>query len=107
MILEIDAGDYKNKRCTICERNYASRANYERHMNTTHKDGKRKPANGGRSFINVDHNIVPVWDDPNHYCRSCKKTYSGKSNYQQHVKRLHSGVLQEAMQLSTSSPSTS
>lgn len=69
IIVEVDTGNLKNKRCTICERDYDSRASYYNHMNRTHKGGKREPA-GTSKRRNVDATIIPIWDD--HYCRSCK-----------------------------------
>lgn len=77
-------------------------------MNTVHKEGRREPAGPARTTgVSVDLNAVPVWDDPNHYCRSCKRTYPTKSYYRKHIKNYHSRVLQESMQQSTSStPST-
>lgn len=43
---EMDAGNTKNKRCNICQRDYSSRNNYLKHMNIFHKDGNREQSSG-------------------------------------------------------------
>lgn len=64
MIVEVDAGNVKNTRYTICERTYTSRKNYTSHMYYVHKNGKREPA-ARRDAIKAqfDPNIIPIWGD--------------------------------------------
>lgn len=94
IIAEIDAGDHNNTRCTICGTYYNSRHHYKDHIGRTHKDGNREPG-GCRNRVN--YSVVPVWNDPNKYCRSCQRTYSSTSVYRRHIKDLHGDVLQESM----------
>lgn len=73
-------------------------------MNMIHKNGKREPVfKIGRPKLIIDDSVIPIWYDPNNYCRSCRKTYSDKSKYRTHIKKIHQDVLQEAMKLSASS----
>lgn len=70
LVVEIDAGNPNNTRCTICERDFGSRGNYRQHMNKQHKNGQRRPASigGFASKSRIDANVSPIWDDPNHHC---------------------------------------
>lgn len=103
---EIDNGNINNTTCTICEKNYRTRKLCQRHIQTYHKKGGRGSVEKGGTTTQPDtNNVVPIWD-PNHYCRSCKRAYSIKPNYQRHIKTFHSNVLQESKQLSTNSNST-
>lgn len=102
IIAEIDAGNDRNTRCTICDRGYKSRRRYKYHMKVYHKNGKREPVGSTRRKSIPNPNVIPKWDDPANHCRSCSKSYSTKGNYQTHIKKIHSDVLQAAKQLSTS-----
>lgn len=108
IMAEIDAGNHDNKPCTICDYEFSTRGSYKMHMNTIHRDGNRKPAALRRfNTAMTDTSIIPIWNDPNHYCQSCRRMYANKKSYQVHIKNFHSKALQESMQLSTSSPTTS
>jgi hypothetical protein len=37
----------------------------------------------------VDLSILPDTDDPNFYCKVCKKTYNDKTAYRSHIRRVH------------------
>lgn len=79
IMAEIDAGNSNNKTCTIYDYEFSFRDNYRRHTNTVHKYGNREPVALGRlSTAKIDTGIIPIWNDPNNYCRSCKRAYSGK-----------------------------
>lgn len=104
IMVEMDAGNPKNKRCTICDREYINRYTYRKHMLTIHKDGKREAVSRSRDKGRVNPNIIPIWDDPNSYCRSCNQTFSTKWSYRKHIKTQHSKVLQESVRLSSSNP---
>jgi hypothetical protein len=41
----------------------------------------------GRSIVNLS--VIPDLDDPNNYCKSCKKSSSTKTNYRTYLKNLH------------------
>lgn len=69
IVLEIDAGNCKNTRCTVCDYNFTIRINYPYHVNRFHKDGNREPVvSRGKIKAKPDPNIIPVWDDPRGYC---------------------------------------
>lgn len=108
IIMEIDARHPNNKRCTICEREFANRYSYIRHMDTIHKDGKREPRWNLQKEEKQALVIVwfHLWDDPNNYCRSCRRAYGNKYSYQRHLKAIHRNVLQESMKLATLSSTT-
>lgn len=84
IIVEIDSGNLNNKKCTICDRDYASRDSYRMHVYGLHKDGKREPAVRGNTRANEKD------DSPNNYCQLCKKTYANKFTYIRHTKTTHS-----------------
>lgn len=84
----------------FCERYYPSRRYYLGHMAKYHKDGKREPIVDGMIKQRMDPNIIPIWKDPNNYCRSCKQAYAHQEAYQRHIKKFHSDVLQQEIQLS-------
>lgn len=66
LMVEMDARNYDNKRCTICEKDYASRKSYRERKMKIHKDGKREPvAFLGKNTERIDHSVVPIWDDSN------------------------------------------
>lgn len=75
LMVQMDAGNPKNKSCTVCERDYKSRNRYCHHMKIVHKDGKRESV-GASKRRSIDDSVIPIWDDPGLYCRSCKKSYS-------------------------------
>lgn len=61
LVVEMDAGDKKNKRCTICKREYACRGGYVTHVNSCHKDGSREPiTKKGTGKTKFDASAVPV-----------------------------------------------
>lgn len=104
LVLEMDAGGRNNTRCKICDRDHNTRSTYLDHMLRTHKNGKRDPVPPRRAYkAYVDISAIPTWDDPNNYCRSCKRKYSDKRHYHKHIKRIHTAVVQEAKQLSAAS----
>lgn len=51
----MDAGNSKNKRCSVCERDYKSRNGHYRHMKTVHKDVKREPASASGRRIDINY----------------------------------------------------
>lgn len=65
--MEIDNGNLKNKKCSICERDYALRRNYLNHMKRYHKNGKREPV-VERNNIKINPQFKPIWHNLNHYC---------------------------------------
>lgn len=102
IMVEVDNGNLNNKNCTICDREYSNRSNYVTHMNTWHKDGNRQPVVKRGERSKIDHNVMPIWDDPNKYCRSCKRGYSDKTNYRIHVRSIHRDNIAEIIQQSSS-----
>lgn len=103
LLAEIDAGNQDSMRCTICERDYSDRYIYRKHVYRYHKDGKKEPAALPRGTkANIDTSVIPIWNDPNYYCRSCRRIYSIKQKYHTHITNVHTEILQEAIQLSTS-----
>lgn len=100
--LEMDGGNHSNKKCTICDREFHKRQYYIKHIDLFHKDGNRELVTkwGRNRKSKVDSNIIPIWDDPNWYCRSCRQAYSSRRYYHKHISILHGDVLQEALQLS-------
>lgn len=77
-------------------------------MARTYKDGNRVPAAFTGNFFKamIDPDVVPIWDDPNYFCRSCKRSYSSKQSHRAHVKRVHNAVVEKSKQLSMSSNPT-
>lgn len=39
VMVEMDNGDFSNRRCTICQKDYSCRRSYRKHMNLYHSDG--------------------------------------------------------------------
>lgn len=60
-------------------------------MNTIQKDGKREPVGASKG----DASIIPIWMIQVFIVDPAEKTYSTKSNYQIHIKKFHSDVLQQ------------
>lgn len=94
--LENNAGNLKNTRYKNNGRDYAA-----------HKDGRMRSAANTRRAKDFDANIIPIWSNPNYYCRSCKRSYCAKYEYHYHIKTIHMHDLQESMQLASSSSSSS
>lgn len=55
-------------------------------------------------LLKVDLTKSPDIDDPNHYCRVCKKTYGSRKDYRRHVKHVHKMELQPDRQLPRYAP---
>lgn len=109
LMIEVDAGNHKNTMCTLCGRDYADRNSYRTHMRIIHKESKREPAafiGRLKKLTNMDPNIVPIWNDPNYYCPSCKRAFSTKSTYHSHIKNLHDDILEKSKQISTTANPT-
>lgn len=104
LIVETDAGDPTNKKCTICDWEYSHRDNYLAHMNTVHKDGKRAPVVRRSAKARNNSGVIPIWSDPSNYCQSCQRQYSSNKTYKQHIREIHGDVLHISKQLSM--PST-
>jgi hypothetical protein len=48
------------------------------------------PFSARRSRVNS--NIIPDFDDPNNYCKSCKQSYANEANYKRYLEKLHNLV---------------
>lgn len=101
LVAEMDAGNDKNKRCTVCDWEFDKRGYYVQHVNKVHKDGKKEPVYHRRNVKKeIDPNDWPIWNDPNDHCRACGKSFFSKWAYRKHIKRFHVDFFQEAMQSS-------
>lgn len=85
-IISADSAKDPNRTCTICKIKYSTKCVYQRHMKKFHQDGRNTPIKKISCIANP--HIQPEPNDPNFYCASCKKDYSTKVRYHDHI-RLH------------------
>lgn len=70
-------------------------------MHRAHKVSRREPRSKREMRVRRDSSAVPIRDDPNNYCQLCRKTYSNKMAYHNHIETIHRNVLQEATRFSS------
>jgi hypothetical protein len=88
--------DNHNNYCRACERDYESRDRYRQHLRQVHAM-TLKPLARGRSESSIIVNVLakPDPNDPNFYCRGCKKHYLSKASYHTHLRVIHNMKIQK------------
>lgn len=76
-----------NLYCRSCNYTYINRAIYRRHLVLKHEMKLSRLNVKGRRIKN--HDVLPEWDNPENYCRSCEFTYKTKARYRVHCKQIH------------------
>ncbi|EPB90611.1 hypothetical protein HMPREF1544_02521 [Mucor circinelloides 1006PhL] len=91
--LEPDIED-PNFYCKVCETTYPSITLFKKHLRMIHfiinKTARAPPTITPLGAIRTEKAfVVPDRDDPNNYCRACKKHYINQSRYHAHLAKFH------------------
>lgn len=76
-----------NMYCCSCRKSFSTQQTYRTHLKYTHKIKLAPVIKKNHIIKNPD--ILPEWDNPNNYCRSCEFTFKGKSAFRRHCKLKH------------------
>lgn len=80
--------DQENTSCFTCKLLFTTRTKYLVHNKRHTKAGKLNTSSHHRS-LKINPNVIPEWDDPDGYCKSCKKKHKTINIYKTHLKRYH------------------